>query len=125
MLPMRTVGLVLAAATSVVWLLIAGLLVFPPGGSVPLGVVGLYALAVPPSIASAVVQALMLRRTRTPARSTAAALAVGSAVLLPCIPVLGTAGSLPDALLRGLFFLGVGASVGSTVLFALPARGVE
>ena len=106
-------------------LLIAGLLVFPPGGSVPLGVVGLYALAVPPSIASAVVQFLMLRRTRTPARSTAVALAAGSAVLLPCVPVLATAGSLPDALLRGLFFLGVGASVASAVLFALPARGVE
>jgi hypothetical protein len=122
---MRTVGIVLAAATSVVWLLVAGLLVFPPGGSVPLGVVGLYALAVPPSIAVAVLQALMLRRTRTPARSAAAVLAIGSAALLPCIPLLGSADALPDAVLRGLFFLAVGAFVAAAALFALPARGLE
>jgi hypothetical protein len=122
--PLRTVGLVLAVASSVVWLLVAGLLVVPPGGSVPLRVVGLYALAVPASIAAAVVQAVVLRRARTPARRAAVALAAASAVLLPCIPLLGSADALPGAVLRGLFFLGVGAFVVSTVLFARPARDV-
>ena len=119
---MRKVGLVLAVAASVFWLVITGLIVFPPDGAVPLGVFGLYFVAVPLSLVAAVVLALTLRRARSPARWTAAGLAVGSALLLLLIPVLGTVGAGPDYAIRGLYFVGVAGFIAATALFARPAR---
>ena len=131
---MRRTGLGMAMTATMLWLFFVGLVLFTPrDDGVPIGAGLLVIVAVPLSVAASVIMILSLRTatlrrhqaagpTKTPTRWIAAALAALSALLLPVLFVLGSTDSLGRDLSKGLLFLGVGAFVTATVLFAMPAK---
>ncbi|TFV78379.1 hypothetical protein E4P39_03960 [Blastococcus sp. CT_GayMR19] len=128
---LRWTGLRLAVVAIACWaVVVVAIITTEPAEGVPIGAGFFYIVAVPLSVAASLVLLSSLRTTAAgagwPSRrkakatlSVAAALAVGTVVILPVLFVGGATDSIPANILDVLLFSGLGAFVISTLLFGL------